>query len=144
MEREEPYARYISELIAKNRLEEHITFLGPLTEAEMCEQYRQANVFVSASAIENESNSIAEAKIIGTPVVASYVGGIESSMKHGEDGFVYPFHEEYMLAYYVGKIFDSKEIAEQFSKKGCTCMEKIIDKEANVQQNMAIYKAMLE
>lgn len=143
-ERKGVYASYIMDLIEENDLKNYVTFLGSLTEEDMCEQYIRANVFVSASSIENESNSVAEAKIIGTPVIASYVGGIESSMKHGEDSFVYPFHEEYMLAYYVGQLFETKSLANQFSENGRTEIEKIVDKEINLKQNIDIYKNLVK
>lgn len=143
-ERKGSYASYIMDLIEMNSLGKYITFVGLLTEAEMCERYVKANVFLSASSIENSSNSIQEAKMMGTPIIASYVGGTESFIEHGEDGFVYPFHEEYMLAYYIAKIFEFPEYAERFSDKGYRNILRIVNRTENISENINIYKKIME
>lgn len=65
------YQVYLLKLIRKYNLEEHVSFLGSLSEHEMCSQYLKANVFVSASTIENSPNSVGEAMLVGCPVVSS-------------------------------------------------------------------------
>lgn len=42
----------------------------------MKERYLKSHAVISASNIENESNVVSEAKILGVPVVASFVGGL--------------------------------------------------------------------
>ena len=44
----------------------------------MKEQYLKANVFVSASSIENSPNSVLEAMAVGAPVVSSFVAFTET------------------------------------------------------------------
>ena len=56
--------------------------------------------------------------MVGTPVVSSDVGGVKDFIKHGENGFIYPVDEPYMIPYYIGKIFDDTELAERFSTVG--------------------------
>lgn len=41
----------------------------------MIESYKRAHAYVSASSMENESNSLSEAKMLGMPVISSYAGG---------------------------------------------------------------------
>ena len=68
------YPSYIKKLILKYGLMKNIKWLGQQDEGQMVEQYLNANVFVSASVIENSSNSIGEAMLLGVPIVASDVG----------------------------------------------------------------------
>ena len=68
-------------------------------------------MFVCASSIENSSNSIGEAMILGVPVVASDVGGIKSFLSHEKEGLIYHGTADYMLADNIIKIFESKELA---------------------------------
>lgn len=110
------YGAYIAEIIEKNNLMEHIHFVGSLDENLMISRYLDANVFVSASNIENNSNSVCEAMYLGVPVVASDVGGMSSIVQHKTDGILYPFDAEYMLAGWVCKIFDSDDLAQQLSR----------------------------
>lgn len=104
--RETSYIRYIRKCICKYNLRNKIIFLGVLDARQMCEQYKLANVFVSASVIENSPNSLGEAMILGTPVVASDVGGVRNMLVDKQEGFLYPQDEPYMLAYYIKIIFE--------------------------------------
>lgn len=103
------YGKYILYLLRKYDLVNSITFTGPLTAKQMCDNYLLSNVFVCPSVIENSPNSLGEAQVLGVPIVASYVGGIPDLVKNGEDGFLYRFEEVKMLAARVCDIFQMKE-----------------------------------
>lgn len=111
------YQKYIIKLIKENNLEEHIEFMGLLSEQKMKEAYLRSHVFVSASSIENSPNSLGEAMLLGVPSVVSDVGGVKNMMTHGEDGLLYPFDEPYVLAEYVCRIFREDNLAMRFSKQ---------------------------
>ena len=53
--------------------------------------------------------------MIGTPVVASYVGGTPDMVSHGEDGFLYQCDAPYMAAYYISQLFDDQGLCERIS-----------------------------
>jgi hypothetical protein len=61
------YATHLRRLIRTTGLEDRVHFVGVLDEAAMVEQYLSSHVFVSASTVENESNSLSEAKLLGCP-----------------------------------------------------------------------------
>ena len=102
------YGRYIKRLIKKNALEGKVTFTGNLNGAQMIQEYLHANVFVCPSTIENSPNSLGEAQILGTPCVASYVGGVMDMMK-GDEEHLYRFEEVEMLAAKVCGVFADAE-----------------------------------
>lgn len=102
------YGRYIKRLINKNALEDKVTFTGSLNGEQMKQEYLRANVFVCPSTIENSPNSLGEAQILGTPCVASYVGGIPDMMKGNEEN-LYRFEEVEMLAEKVCRVFANAE-----------------------------------
>lgn len=110
------YPKYIKSLIMKYGLSEKIIFLGRLQADEMKERYLKTHVFISPSVIENSPNSVGEAMMLGVPAVASDVGGVKNMLVHGEEGFIYPADELYMLAYYVMKIFEDKPLARMLSQ----------------------------
>lgn len=109
--RNSQYVNYICSLIKRLNLKDDIFFVGSLNEKEMLEYFLRANVFVSPSSIENSSNSIGEAMLLGMPIVASNVGGTCDILEHKKEGFLYPADEPYMLAHYMSKIFDNSETA---------------------------------
>lgn len=102
------YGRYIKRLIKKNALDGKVTFTGNLNGAQMKQEYLNANVFVCPSTIENSPNSLGEAQILGTPCVASYVGGVMDMMK-GDEEHLYRFEEVEMLAAKVCWVFADAE-----------------------------------
>jgi len=112
------YGKYIKKLIKKYSLMNHVVFYGDLGAPEMTDAFRKAHVFVSPSSIDNSPNSVAEAQTLGTPCVASYVGGVPDMVQHEETGILYPFEEYEMLAYHVCRIFADDGLARHLSENG--------------------------
>lgn len=98
------YGRIIRRLIEKNKLHNHVTFLGPLDGCGMRNEYLKCNVFVCPSIIENSPNSIGEAQLLGVPVIASYEGGVMDMMQ-GDENHLYRYEETESLAYKVVELF---------------------------------------
>ncbi len=138
------YASYVLSEIKQYNLEKTIHFLGKLNEAEMVIYYRKANIFLSTSVIENSSNSICEAMYIGTPVVASCVGGTQTLIQHGTSGFLYPLEETYMMEYYIDFIFQNIDAAVEISKKEREIARKRHNKAEIMERLLSIYKTIME
>ena len=109
------YWNYVSDFIRENDLEENVVFSGYLTQKELAEKLSQANVFVMASSIENHSSSLKEAMAVGTPSVASLVGGVPEYFHFGDSGFSYRFEEYECLAGYISELFENEELCLKFS-----------------------------
>ncbi len=134
------YNKYVRQQIETAHLTGHITFLGTLSAQQMKDEYLKANVFVSASQIENESNVISEAKMLGVPCVASFVGGLPNRITHGKDGFLYPYNMPSMLAYYVERLFEDDQLCTAISQEAIRSQSIINDPETNKEKLFAIYK----
>ncbi|MDR2580212.1 MAG: glycosyltransferase family 4 protein [Fibromonadaceae bacterium] len=135
-----PYAVYLNDLIEKFGLADKITFLGPLDEELMVKQYLRSHVSVSASTIENSSNSVSEAMLLGVPIVSSYVGGICNLLRDKVDGLLYQHDAPYMLAHYICEIFGDDNLAVKFSKNASESMREIVDRKTNTEQYLKVYK----
>lgn len=133
------YRRYLKQLIRENGLEENVRFTGFLTAEQMKERYLLSNVFVSASSIENSSNSIGEAMLLGTPVVSSCVGGILSLLEHGKEGLLYPPSEVNMLAYHICSLFADPDYATELSRAARVRARRTHDGMANAEALISIY-----
>ena len=135
------YGRIVRKRIKEYRLQNCVTFTGALDGAGMREEYLHSNVFVCPSAIENSPNSLAEAQILGVPVIASYVGGVPDMMK-GDEEHLYRFEEVEMLAF---------KICELFAKGGNIDTEPMRlealrrhDPEKNARELMSIYQDIVQ
>jgi glycosyltransferase involved in cell wall biosynthesis len=136
------YQYYIRKLIRQYHLEEQVHFLGTLSEEQMCNQYLKANVFVLPSAIENSSNSLGEAMLLGTPAVAADVGGVKNMILHEEEGYVYQHDAPYMIAYYADKYFKMKEQAKKMTDRARAHAAVLFDRETNIETLVSIYESM--
>ena len=136
------YGRYIKNIIKKNALSKHVFFLGQLNAESIKEQYLKANVFVSCSSVENSSNSVGEAMILGVPIVSSNVGGISTILVNGEEGYTYPYTEYYMLGHYIDKIFENPAKAIAMGTQARKHALNTHDKERNFSTLMDVYAKM--
>ena len=102
------YGLYIKRLIRRYSLPDRVIFTGNLNGEQMREEYLKANLFLCPSTIENSPNSLGEAQMLGTPCLASYVGGVPDMMKGNEEN-LYRFEEIEMLAEKVCRVFRDED-----------------------------------
>ena len=136
------YHLYLRRLVKRMGLENHIHFMGTLTEKEMKQAYLDANVYVLSSSIENSSNSLCEAQILGVPAIASYCGGTPSLVKDGVTGYLYRYEEVEMLAQRIFDIFEKKDYLN-LSADEILAAKKRHDRHANAQRLLNIYSTIL-
>ena len=136
------YAKIISKLIKELGLSDIITFTGPLDAEQMKQEYLRANVFVSPSTIENSPNSLGEAQILGTPCIASYVGGVPDFIPSSNCGELYRFEEYEMLANIICRVFDNSKTFDN------TEMRRVAKSRhnpiTNTEDTINIYKKIVE
>lgn len=123
---------------------EKVNFLGPLDAMGMAREYLSCNVFVLPSAIENSPNSLGEAMLLGVPCIASCVGGIQDMIKDRTDGYIYPFDEPYMLAYYICNVFKNTNHAVQIGKTARQSALEMFKKEKILDTTLQVYKYIYE
>lgn len=138
------YQRYLRYYIKKHHLENNIVFLGFLNEEQMISEYLKANVYILPSCIENSSNSLCEAQILGVPIVASIAGGSLDFISHNENGYLYRCEEPEQLAYYSMKIFDMKEKIEFISHKAIPIATARHDRQINALNMINIYNQIIK
>lgn len=138
------YVRYLYDLAKNLNILENIHFTGSKDAEGMVQLVQKAHVAVVPSSIENAPNSLAEAMMIGTPCIASYVGGNMDMLKHNEEGFLYCYNEPYMLAEYIRRIFESDELAEKFSNNARNTAKKRHDPEYLVKNLVEIYTKVMK
>lgn len=134
------YALYIQKLIHRYGLENNIYFLGPQTAEQMKNEMLNANIFVSASTIENSPNSLGEGMILGLPCISSDVGGVSDLLIHNKEGYIFPLDEMYMLAYYIMDIFANTEKATEMGRAARKHALKTHDADVNYTTLIEIYK----
>ena len=138
------YGLYLKRLIDRCGLVNNVSFTGPLSEEQMIKEYKNAHVFICSSSIENSPNSVAEAQILGTPVIASYVGGTPDMIVDGESGLLYRFEEFEMLSEKIREIFTDNDLAKYLSKNEICTAEERHNREINLDRMLKIYSEIGE
>ena len=138
------YGQYLNDLINELNLQDAVHFIGLLDEKEMIRQYQKAHISIVSSIIDNKANAIGEAMMIGTPTIASFVGGNIDAIQHGVDGFLYPADEFYMLAGYIEKILVDDQLAECLSNSAVKTSLKRHNKLMVANQMIDIYQQIVD
>lgn len=138
------YGNYIKELIKKYKLEKNVIFLGPINADKLKETLLESNLFICSSSIENSSNSLGEAMLLGLPCIASNVGGNGDMLENNKEGYLYPFTETYKLAYYIKKMFDNPVNATELGKNAKLKASLTHDRDININSLLSIYKEVLK
>ncbi|HWE85521.1 MAG TPA: glycosyltransferase [Terracidiphilus sp.] len=122
---EDDYARFVLRLVRKRNLEQVITFLGVLDANELVKQLQRGNCYVTPSFIENSSNALQEAMLVGVPIVATYSGGIPTIIDSERTGLTFPTGDPALLAWQISRIFRDDNLASRLgSNARCTAMER--------------------
>lgn len=138
------YTSYIKKRIKQLGLSNNIRFTGYLDSGKMAEKLASVRVCVIPSAIENAPNALAEAMIVGTPCVASYVGGSPDMLNNGECGLMYRFEEYEMLANRVISYFDDDDLSCEKSENAIRVARERHDPNVLVTRIVDIYSAVID
>lgn len=136
------YAKYLEKLMKEHAVKDKVLFLGKLSAEQMKEQYLKCHVFVCPSVLENSPNSVAEAMLLGTPVVAARVGGIPSMIKDRREGLLYTGNDVDKLAETIIELWKDESIlplAGRLSKAATVRAKKAHDPETNFNRLKEIY-----
>ena len=67
-----------------------VTFTGRVDNAGMAALYREADIMLNCSLVDNMPNSVLEALACGVPVVSTDVGGVPYLVEHGRTALLVP------------------------------------------------------
>lgn len=140
----EEFLSYCKNLVNKYHVEENVMFLPYLSEEDMTNQMLASNVFLSCSTIDNSSNAVSEATMLGLPLVVSAVGGIISFIKDGETGLFAPSGDSYVMAEQIMRIFENDELANSLSRNEYKQASMRLEPESIVNQYMKDYHQIIE
>ncbi|MDP4119781.1 MAG: glycosyltransferase [Bacillota bacterium] len=138
------YGKYLKNKIKRLGLTENVIFTGILNEQQYAEYLQSANAFVMASSIENSSNSLCEAMLIGLPCIASATGGTPDLISDGVDGLLYPGGDSNKLGELILQLLRDDELTNKLSENSKNTAAIRHDKSANAEQLKNIYNTIIQ
>ena len=117
---------------------------GTVSAHQLAEELQAASVFVHPSYIDNSPNSVAEAQVIGVPVVAAATGGVSSLVKNKVTGFLVPANDPISMAARIMELVADKELCEKISSASVETASKRHSVESVVGDCLTAYRKLIE
>lgn len=137
------YYRMLREIMKKHNLQNRIIFKGKLSGEEITGLLVKSNVFVLSSFIENSSNALGEAQLLGVPSVTTNTGGTSSIINDKVNGLVFKEGDPYDLAQKIRQVFLSDALAVELSAAARVTAMKFHSSTEILNQYSTIYKNII-
>jgi glycosyltransferase involved in cell wall biosynthesis len=111
------YVRFVFDLVGKWDLSHAVRFLGWQPADAMVEQLRAAHCFVTPSFLENGCNALQEAMLAGNPCVATFSGGLLTTVAPETTGLLFPVGDSALLARQIDRLFQDDTLAISLGAK---------------------------
>lgn len=122
----------------------NVNLLGVATPETLKKEILNSTVYVHPSYIDNSPNSVCEAQILGSTVIATNVGGVSSLIEEGKTGFLVPANDPYEMAYVILSLYNNRELNETIGKKSKILACKRHDKDVIINMICKILREMSE
>ena len=93
-------------------------FTGQLDREQMAELYRNADVVLNPSRVDNMPNSLLEALASGVPVVSSNVGGVPYMVEHERTALLVPAGEPEPMADAMARLMQDPDLRTRLVDAG--------------------------
>ena len=139
---DQSYYVYLRKLVRRLGVEKNVVALPSLSAEQVSEELKRAELFVLPSLGENSPNSLGEAMLVGTPAIATCVGGVPSILKDGVEGRLVPPSDPFALAGAIRRWFLHPEEAEASVEPARATALKRHDAKVNAEATLAVYREL--
>jgi glycosyltransferase involved in cell wall biosynthesis len=135
-----PLASQIEAQIAALGLADQVTLAGKLTQTEVIEQYRRADVFVLPCVVTQDGdrdgipNVLLEAMATGLPVVSTAISGITELVQSGKNGLLVPERDAPAIAAALTHLAENPALRQALGQAGRRTVHQNFTLEHNVGQ----------
>lgn len=110
------YHRVLAQLIEDQGLNDSVTLLGAVSEAQIREELESAHVFALASLNEGVPVAVMEAMAMELPVVVTDVGGVAELVDPNRDGILVQPEDIPMMTKELANVLQNPELAEALGR----------------------------
>jgi glycosyltransferase involved in cell wall biosynthesis len=132
----------LKRLEARLGLTGHVDWAGSRDASEVAGILSACSAAVCASRVENSSNSVCEAMLIGAPVVASDTGGIPSLVTHEQDGLLFPVGDDRALASAILRVLEDDDMARRLGAQAARTAGTRHDRSLVAKRTLEVYSVL--
>lgn len=140
---EGPTRSEMTALATALKLDQQVTFLGPLTELEVAAQMDWAHVVVLSSLSEGTPMTLIEAMAKRRAAVAPDITGIPELVVHEETGLLYPCNDQDRLAVCLQRLAEDAVLTQHLGNRGQLRAEALFDINHHTHNLIAIFQQEL-
>ena len=122
----------------------NIVFHGRLDADNLSDLLVKSDINVHVSHIENSTNSVCEAMLVGMPVIASFAGGTNSILENGKEGVLLQDGDPYVLSGTVVDYMQNPEKAIQYGNAAMVRASLRHEKQKIVEEVVNGYKQIVQ
>ena len=104
-------------------LDGRVRFVGSLDRDDVLALFRAADASVLPSSWENFPHTVVEALAVGTPVIATAVGGVPELVRDGENGLLVPAGDSAALADAIRRLVSEPGLRDQLAAGAAASVE---------------------
>lgn len=119
-----PLAESLRRLAENLQVAEAVVFAGRLDRDAMAQAYRNADIAVNPSLVDNMPNSVLEALASGVPVVSTDVGGVPFIVSDEQTALLVPARSPEAMASAILRLIDDASLAGRLVDNGLTEVQK--------------------
>lgn len=119
-----PQAELLTALVQALELGDSVSFVGRLDPDEMAHAYREADISINPSRVDNMPVSILEAMASGTPVVSTAVGGVPFLVEDRKTALLVPPGSPEAMADAIKQIMEDASLADCLAANGLQEVQK--------------------
>jgi glycosyltransferase involved in cell wall biosynthesis len=97
-------------------LDGRVRFLGNVSRDGVLRLFRAADASLLSSSWENFPHTVVEALAVGSPVIATAVGGVPEVVRDGENGLLVPPGDAEALAAAIGRFFGDGALRDRLAE----------------------------
>jgi glycosyltransferase involved in cell wall biosynthesis len=112
---------------AELRLDGRVRFLGGGTRDDVLRLFRAVDASVLPSAWENSPHTVVEALAVGTPVIATAVGGVAEVVRDGENGLLVPPGDVAALAAAIDRLVHENGLRDRLAAAAAPSVEPLAE-----------------
>jgi glycosyltransferase involved in cell wall biosynthesis len=124
-------------------VEKSVQFLGSVPHEEMPDLLTKADIYVSTSLYDGTSVSLLEAMAAGAFPVVTDIAPNREWIENGRNGFLFPAHDEFLLAKRILNAIHDKELLEKGRKSNQSIVEERALWPVCIEKIKAIYEDQL-
>lgn len=130
--------RYVERKVGVVAKSVNVRLLGVASQEVLRKSILESTLYVHPSYIDNSSNSVCEAQMLGCPVVGQYVGGM-SSLVTDNNGKLVPANDPYQMVLAIREIYNNPTLNKSMGRNALDSAQRRHNKQQIVNDLISIY-----